>query len=87
MNNVADTNALGIFFFVFLKIKYLLNRVTASKLKTLSLEFLNTSLLVLTLTFLMTSEIIFKASNSVHKLLQVLAYGLYIFQGLVDRTC
>lgn len=86
MNNVADTNALGIFF-VFLKIKRLLNKVATSKLKTLSLEILNTSLLVPALTFLMTSEIMFKASNSVHKLFKVLTYGLYTFQVLVDRTC
>lgn len=86
MNNVADTNAVGIFFFVFLKIKHLLNK-SVSKLKTLSLEILNTSLLVPTLTFLMSSEIMFKASNSVHKLFKVLTCGLYTFQGLVDRTC
>lgn len=77
----------GYFSFVFLKIKHLLNKVTSRKLKTRSLEILSTSLLISTSTFLMASEIVFKASNSVHKLFKVLTYGLYTFQGLADRTC
>lgn len=78
---MADINT-SVRFFVFLKIKHVLNKVnkvTASKQRKFDLEILNTSLLVPNLTFLMTSEIMFQASNSIHKLFKVLTYGLYTF--------